>query len=208
MQSLQYALLDAALPHVAFDGWSMRTLEIAAKEIGKSAFDVKRAFPSGIAEVLACYSARADAQMLETLARDHDLKALKIRVRIATAVMVRLRSNMQHREAVRRAVAFYSMPWNAPHGLKALWATVDAMWHAAGDTSTDWNYYSKRALLSKVYVTTLHVWLGDESENLADTEAFLYRRIEDVMQIEKLKAKAKETCASLGDWMPNIPRRG
>jgi len=85
---------------------------------------------------------------------------------------------------------------------------MDEMWVAAGDTATDWNHYSKRILLSNVYTTTLQVWLADESEGLAETEAFLRRRIEDVMQIEKFKAKAKEKFSHFQEWMPDIARRG
>lgn len=206
MDSLQDRILNAALPHVVFDGWSEHTLTQAATDAGLSAFDVKRTFPNGVADVLAYFSARADAEMTATLAAEYDMKTLKIRERIATAVMVRLRANLQHREAVRRATAFYTMPWNAPYALKTLYATVDAMWHAAGDTSTDWNFYSKRVILGKVYTATLYVWFGDETENLAETEAFLRRRIENVMQFEKAKAKAKEACASLGGWVPNFRR--
>lgn len=206
MDSLKDRILNAALPHVVFDGWSEHTLTQAATDAGLSAFDVKRTFPNGVADVLACFSARADAEMTATLAAEYDMKTLKIRERIATAVMVRLRANLQHREAVRRATAFYTMPWNAPYALKALYATVDAMWHAAGDTSTDWNFYSKRVILGKVYTATLYVWFGDETENQAETEAFLRRRIENVMQFEKAKAKAKEACASLGGWVPNFRR--
>lgn len=200
-------ILDAALPHAAFDGWNMRVLERAATEAGLSAFDVKRTFPNGVADALAHLSARADAQLEETLAKDYDLPSMKIRERIATAVMARLRANTQHREAVRKAVAFYNMPWNAPHGLKALWKTMDIMWRAAGDTATDWNHYSKRIILSKVYSTTLSVWLNDESDDLAETEAFLRRRIENVMQFEKAKAKAKQSCDSFADWLPDFARR-
>ncbi len=191
MDTLQHRILDAALPAVVFDGWAMGTVERAAAAQDISAFDVKRAFPEGIVDVLAYFSARADREMVETLQRDYHLPTMKIRERIATCVMVRLRAQAPHREAVRRALGFYALPWNMPAATRALYATVDAMWREAGDTSTDYNFYTKRLLLSKVYATTLRVWLDDRSENLTDTEAFLRRRIEDVMKIETLKSKAR-----------------
>ncbi|MES2984871.1 MAG: COQ9 family protein [Pseudomonadota bacterium] len=207
MTDLQNRILDAAIPAIVFDGWTLGTLESAAASISLSAFDVKRAFPGGIAEAVAAFSARADARMLATLRADYDLPAMKIRERIATAVMVRLRQLAPQREAVRRMVAFYALPWHTADGLRALYATTDAIWREAGDTSTDYNFYTKRLMLAKVITTTLTVWLDDDSDGLADTEAFLRRRIENVMQIEKLKAKARTHLGKLSDWLPDFARR-
>lgn len=207
MTTLQDTLLDAALPSVAFDGWTEQLLTRAAEQMGRTPFDVKRAFPDGLRDVLLYFSSRADAQMLETLRRDYHLPSMKIRERIATAVMVRLRQQAPHREAVRRAIGFYTMPWNMGAATKALYATVDAIWREAGDTSTDYNFYTKRLLLSHVYTSTVTVWLNDKTPDLSETEAFLRRRIEDVMQIEKFKAKAKGYMGSLKEWLPDLARR-
>jgi len=197
-------ILDSALPAIVFDGWTMTTLETAAKNTGLTAFDVKRVFPNGIMDALAHFSARADAAMVESLRKDYSLTTMKIRERIATAVLVRLRQQTPQREAVRRAMAIYAMPWNKIAELKTIYATVDAMWREAGDTATDYNFYTKRILLSKVYITTLRVWLDDTSPNLLTTEAFLRRRIDDVMQIEKFKAKAKGALANVESWLPKF----
>lgn len=207
MTDLQNQILDAALPAIVFDGWTLATLEKAAESNGLTAFDVKRAFPNGVADAIAYFSARADEEMLATLTAEYDLPKMKIRERIASAVMVRLRANSHHREAVRRALGYYAMPWNAPAGLQALYATVDAMWRAAGDTSTDYNFYSKRALLAGVFTSTVHVWLDDTSDDLSDTEAFLRRRIENVMEIEKLKAKARDGLSGLDQWLPEFMKK-
>jgi ubiquinone biosynthesis protein COQ9 len=205
-ETIRDQIIDAALTEAVFDGWTQGMLERAAHRAGLDPFDAKRAFPGGIIEALNYHSKRGDERMLDELA-GLNLPAMKIRERIATAVMTRLRQNLPHREAIRRAIAVYAMPWHAADGMKNLYATVDAMWRAAGDTSTDYNFYTKRLLLSKVYSTTLSVWLDDQSDNLADTEAFLRRRIENVMQIEKLKAKAKEGFGKLEDWLPRSLRR-
>lgn len=188
MLELRSQLLDAALAHIPFDGWNDSVFSRAATEIGRTSFDVKRAFPGGTPDALLFFSSRADDAMLAVLMRDHNLPALKIRERIANAVMVRLRVLLPHREAVRRAVGFYALPWNLATATRSIYATADAMWRAAGDTSTDYNFYTKRLLLSGVYTSTQAVWLNDFSENLEETEAFLRRRIDNVMQIEKAKA--------------------
>ncbi len=197
-------ILDAALADAVFDGWTQGMLERAAERASLSGFDARRAFPRGPVDALNYMMERADKRMIESLSTEYNLPSMKIRERIATAVMVRLRQNQPHREAIRRALAVYAMPWHTADALKHLYATIDAIWHAAGDTSTDYNFYTKRLLLAKVYTTTLYVWLDDKTPDLQDTEAFLRRRIENVMQIEKLKAKAKEGFSKLEDWLPKF----
>jgi ubiquinone biosynthesis protein COQ9 len=204
MTELQNTILDAALPHVAFDGWTMGVLERAAEAAGLTAFDARRAFPGGALEAVEYFSTRADAAMVAELRARYSLATMKIRERIATAVMVRLRQQTHQREAVRRAHAISSLPWNKMAEMKAVYATVDAMWREAGDTATDYNFYTKRLLLAKVYLTTVRVWFDDTSPDLADTEGFLRRRIENVMQIEKLKAKAKDALGNMESWLPKF----
>lgn len=196
MSSCHERILSAALPNVVFDGWTDGALERAAISAGLTAFDAKRTFPGGVIDALDHLARRTDEQMLAILARDYDMPKLKIRERIATAVMVRLRLMLPYREAIRRAMAFYAMPWHTAEGLRVLYRTMDHMWAAAGDTSTDYNFYTKRLTLSQVYMSTLTVWL-DDAEDLKKTEAFLHRRIENVMQFEKFKAKAKEKFSAL-----------
>ena len=207
LNELQQRIIDAMLPTVVFDGWTEGTLARAAASIGISAFELKRAFPGGVAEAVDGFFAQADEQMLAALRRDHNLSSLKIRERIATAVMVRLHQLAPHREAVRRAQGFYALPWNSAAGVKALYRTVDAIWREAGDTSTDYNYYTKRLLLAKVLSTTQQIWLNDPSDELKETEAFLRRRIENVMQIEKFKAKARDNLGKLEGWLPKFGKR-
>ena len=204
MNDLQTRILDAALPAAVFDGWAFATLEKAAESIGLTGFDARRAFPGATAEALGLFFARADEQMVATLRRDYTLSTMKIRERIATAIMVRLDLLAPHREAVRRAIAFYALPWNAPDGVRSLYATVDTMWREAGDTSTDYNFYTKRAMLVGVVKSTVAVWLDDTSEGFADTRAFLDRRIENVMQVEKAKSKLRDGLEKLDSWLPDF----
>jgi ubiquinone biosynthesis protein COQ9 len=202
---MRHRILDALLPNVAFDGWTDKALANAARQAGYDAIDAKRAFPRGPAQAVAYFSAETDRRMVEAL-EGMDLPAMRIRDRITCAVRTRFELLESHKEAVRRAVAFEALPGNAPQALKAVYNTVDAMWHAAGDTATDWNFYTKRALLAGVYTSTVLIWLGDQSDGNAETWAFLDRRIEDVMRIEKAKAKVR----GLGErWNPrrNFPFR-
>lgn len=181
-------LLEAALVHVPFDGWSEATLAAAAQDAGVSPDLARALYPRGGLDLALAYHRRGDAQMLAELAA-RDLTALRFRERVVLAV--RLRLERADREAVRRAAALMALPQNAPEAARAVWNTADAIWNALGDTSEDGNWYSKRAILSGVYSATVLYWLGDESEGSAETWAFLDRRIEGVMRFEANKAKIK-----------------
>ena len=196
--ALKEAVLMAALPHAAFDGFTDKVLEQAGTEAGVSKVELARLFESGPISLVEYYSEWADAQMMAQLG---DIKALKIRERIAAAVKARLAALKPHKEAARRAAALLSLPMHASLGVKLMYRTVDAMWRAAGDTSTDFNFYTKRGILAGVYGATAVRWFTTEDE--AAVDAFLAARIENVMQIEKFKAKAREALANFpafGDW--------
>ena len=175
-------LLEATLPHIAFDGWTEKALLSGAAELGLDQAEALTAFPGGSAEIIEYFSAEADRRLLAELEK-HDLASMRLRERVALGVRLRLERLAPHREAVRRGLGFLSLPRNAGLGLKCLYRTVDAIWHAAGDTSTDYNFYSKRLLLAGVYSSTLLVWLNDRSEDFAETWAFLDRRIEEVLKV-------------------------
>ena len=199
-------LLAATLDHVAFDGWTVTALRAGAADLALDLADVARLFPGGPDEAVRLFVEEADRRMVEELAR-RQLGNMRHRDRIATAVRVRLEQHEPHREAVRRALALQALPQNGPGGLASLYRTVDAMWHAAGDTSTDFTFYTKRILLSGVYVSTLMFWLNDKSEDSQDTWAFLDRRIEDVMQIQKARARLERYLPDTEGILGSLIRR-
>lgn len=186
---LKTQLLDAALGHVPFDGWSDRTLAAAAADAGIAAGLVRSLFPRGGVDLALAYHRRGDAQMAAQLAQT-DLSALRFRDRIAQAVQIRL--DLADRELVRRGSTLFSLPHHAADGAKAVWGTADAIWTALGDSSDDLNWYTKRASLSAVYGATVLFWLGDDSSDHHATWEFLDRRIDQVMQVEKWKASFRE----------------
>lgn len=191
-------ILLAALPHIAFDGWGETALQRGAVDAGYDGAAARRLFTGGAAEMIACHSRYADRRMLEAL-ETQDLDAMKVRERITAAVRTRLEQNVPYREAVRRGVTFLAMPQNAALATRLLYRTVDAMWHAAGDTATDHNFYTKRALLAGVYMATLMCWLNDKSEGFEATWAFLDRRVAEVLQIPKAMARAGRILGRLPD---------
>lgn len=181
-------IVAAALPIVPFEGWSLAALEQAAEKSGYAKSDVIRVFPGGAIDAVDFFSRLGDAQMLEAL-KNQALDKMKIRERIAAAVKARIGAHETHREALRKAVAMHAMPFYASRGLRCLYDTMDAIWRACGDTATDFNFYTKRLMLAGVYTSTLLCWLDDKSAGHAESWAFLARRIEDVMKIEKIKGK-------------------
>jgi ubiquinone biosynthesis protein COQ9 len=190
LDELRPHLVAAMLPHVPFDGWSETALGVAAADLGVAPAVARLAFPGGAVDMVDAYIAAADTAMNAALDAP-EFRALKVREKITTAIRTRLEQAAPHREAVRRAAAVLALPGNAARAARLSWRTADGIWRLAGDTATDFNHYSKRALAAGVYASTLLVWLEDESEGSADTWAFLDRRIAGVMRIEKLKARLK-----------------
>jgi ubiquinone biosynthesis protein COQ9 len=192
---MREAVLATALPHAAFDGFTESLLQKAGAEAGVAKADLARLFENGPVSLIEFYSSWADGEMEKRLAAT-DLKAMKIRARIAAAVKTRLDVLRPHKEAARRAAALLSLPMHAALGAKLLYRTVDAMWRAAGDTSTDFNFYTKRGILAGVYGSTAMRWFNDAGDDEKVTDEFLAARIENVMQFEKFKAKAKDVLAN------------
>lgn len=191
-------ILQNVLKRAPFEGWTDAMLHNAAEECGGDDFMLYRSFPGKLSELIEYYAGSIDKEMAAA-AEQEGISGLRIRDRIAALVMIRLSLYAPHKEAVRRLLAYLALPQHAALSLRLLYRTVDVMWRLAGDTATDYNFYTKRIMLSGVYVTTLMQWIQNESDDLATTEAFLSRRIEHVMAIEKTKHQMKE---SLKKWPP------
>lgn len=189
-------LVAAMLPHVPFDGWSDASLEAAAADLGIDPDIAALAVPD-VAAMLTLWTAHVNAGMAEVMASAHNMK---VRDRIRTALVTRL--ELGDSEVTRRALAILAQPEHAALSTRLLWQAADAMWRAAGDTATDYNHYTKRAILSGVYSATLLYWTQDDSEDFTDTRAFIDRRIEGVMRFEKTKAKL----TGLMDKLPDPAR--
>ena len=189
VETAKSRLLQAALPHVPFDGWSEVTLQAAIADSQTAPGLARALFPRGGIDLALAYHAAGDSQLIEALGKT-DLSTLRYRDRIAACVKLRL--DHANRELVRRGAALFALPRHAGDGTKAIWATADTIWTALGDTSTDINWYTKRATLSAVYGATVLFWLGDDSPDHVETWNFLDRRIENVMSFEKAKAAFRE----------------
>jgi len=186
-EDMQAQLLAAALPHVAFDGWSETSLRAACQDLSITRQMAALACPRGAIDLAIRFHHDGDEAMQVVLQKT-DINAMKIREKITFSVRVRLDA-IRDKEAVRRGATLMALPQHAAEGAGLVWGTCDRIWAAIGDSSADVNWYTKRLTLSSVYSATVLYWLGDNSPNHQDTWTFLDRRIENVMQFEKFKAQ-------------------
>ena len=187
LETVRAKLALAVGENAVFDGWSEKAVDSAASQLGVDPAVARLAFPKQQVGMIDAYIGAVDAAM-ELHFTPEVIAALKIRERIRELVWFRLQLMGPAREAVRSGLAILAMPQNAVRGLSIGWRSADLMWRIAGDTSTDFNHYTKRLTLSALYAATLLAWLDDDSEGWIETSAFLDRRIGDVMRFEKWKA--------------------
>ena len=188
LDELRVALAPEIAVAAMFDGWTDAALVSAAEMSGVDPAVARLAFKGGAMDMIDAWVASVDAKMEAEFA-DGRLDNMSIREKIRSLVWFRLEAIMGLEESLRRATAVQAMPQNVPKALKQGWSSADKMWRLAGDTATDYNHYTKRAILGSIYGATLAVFVEDDSEGKAETAAFLDRRIEDVMKFEKAKAQ-------------------
>jgi ubiquinone biosynthesis protein COQ9 len=190
LENLRLKLAMAVGENAAFDGWTQKAVNSAAAVTGIDRAQARLAFPKQPAQMVDAYIQGIDAA-LETHFTPERIAAMKVRERIRALIWHRLELMAPAREAVRTGLSILAMPLNVPLALNAGWRSADLMWRLAGDTSTDYNHYTKRLILSGVYGSTLLIWLDDQSEGWMESAAFLDRRLADVMRFEKWKGKWK-----------------
>ncbi len=175
-------LIEAILPDVPFDGWSHQALRSAARRCGISESAALALFPGGAPDLVAGFSRWADQRLFDRL-EGAVLDELGTSDRIRLAIRERFAILAPHREAVRRGLAVLALPPNAVLGCRLLYETVDGMWYAAGDGSTDFSFYTKRATLAALYAAAVVYWLEDRSPEFADTQRFVDRRLDDLRRV-------------------------
>ena len=187
LEQMRRKLALAVGENAVFDGWTRAAVDSAAKQLGVDPIQARLAMPKSQAGLVDLYVREVD-RGLEAYFTPERLSKLKIREKIRTLVWRRFEIMGPAREAVRRALAILAMPQNVPLGLRISWRTADTMWRIAGDTSTDFNHYTKRITLGAVYGSTLLFWLDDDNAGWSATAEFLDRRIDNIMRFEKFKA--------------------
>ena len=189
------AAIAAFLPHVPFDGWTRRALRAGLADLGADAEDAEQLFPGGAADMIEAFCDWADRRMQDAAAALD--RTLPLHQRVRAVVALRLEQNRLHKEAIRRALAWLALPGNARLAIACTARTVDAIWHAAGDRSADFSWYTKRAILAAVYTPTVLYWLRDSGEDDAATLGFLDRRLGLVARIGGMRRRAEATLRRL-----------
>ena len=206
LDELRAALAPLIPGNAVFDGWSDTALGMAAAELGIPADRARLCFPDGPVQMIDAWFDAIDLQMAHAFPLER-IEAMKIRQRIRGLIRYRIEVIHPHKEALRRALAILAQPQNAMAAARLAWRAADRMWRIAGDRATDFNHYSKRGILSALYMSTMLVYLDDESEDLATTGGFLDRRIDDVMKFEKVKAQwrgSRERLPSLSRFLGRL----
>jgi ubiquinone biosynthesis protein COQ9 len=201
LDEVRAALAPIIARNAGFDGWSDAAVHAAADEAGVDRDVAKLAFKDNAIDIIDAWIDSIDMELAHRLPAEK-LAAMKIRDRITALLSTRLEIMAPDRESLRRAMAIMAMPQNLVRSAKIGWRSADRMWRLAGDTASDFNHYTKRMTLSAVYASTLSVFVNDESDNFADARAFLDRRIDNVMQFEKVKFQAKQR----QEYVPSLSR--
>jgi ubiquinone biosynthesis protein COQ9 len=201
LDEIRVALAPIIGRHAGFDGWSEAAVHAAADEMAVDRDVAMLAFKGKSIDMIDAWVEGVDLELARRLPAEK-LNAMKIRDRITALLATRLEIMAPDRESLRRALAIMAMPTNLARAAKMGWRSADRMWRLAGDSATDLNHYTKRMSLSAVYGSTLSVFVNDDSENFFETRAFLDRRIDNVMQIEKVKFQAKQR----KEYMPSLSR--
>jgi ubiquinone biosynthesis protein COQ9 len=183
--------LRAALPHVPALGWSRAALEAGLRDLGRAPREAEWLFPGGPVEAVEAWCDLADREM-EEQARQEDLLGQRIPERIRRVITIRLERNEANKDAIRRALALQSLPWNVPSALRTVARTADSMWAAAGDTSADFSWYTRRATLAGVYGATLAFWMQDDTPGFLATRTFLDRRLADLAKLQRPRGPKRQ----------------
>jgi len=188
------AAIDAMLPNVPFDGWTVRSLRAGLASAGMQEDEATILFPGGAADMIAVFCDLADRRMTEAAV---GLTEAKATARVRELIALRLEMNRPYKEAIRRAMAVLALPGNARTSAAIMARTVDAIWHAAGDRSANFSWYTKRALLTAVYGATVLFWLHDTSDDDAATRAFIERRLRGVGRLLRARGRASSLLGRL-----------
>ena len=206
MNDLEVQFIEALTFHIPFDGWSEASMVAAAQDCNMSMKEVTALFPKGMDDVISAANALNDRKMIAHFMEKFgdEFDSMPVHLRIRELIIARLEIFAGQKEVIRKTMSHMAQPKQAGLGSKLLYRSLDAMWRTAGDRSTDFNFYTKRASLGAVYGATLLAFLADESPDMAQTKAFLDRRLKDVAKIPKVSKPVKKVADKAFDMLRRI----
>jgi ubiquinone biosynthesis protein COQ9 len=191
MKKFKDEILKFSLELVPEFGWSEEALEKANKKALKDEEGANVVFLD-VKELVAYFLENTDERMLQELKKTN-IEPLKIRQRIRKALVVRFKINSK--EIIKKTMSFLAKPQNADLAFKSLAKTCDEIWKWAGDESTDFNYYTKRALLGSVYSIVVLRYVQKDEMDLEDLSIFIENSLDKVLKIGGLKNKLSEAAS-------------
>ena len=126
------------------------------------------------------------------------LDDLRTHERVRELIIIRLKIMLKEKKLISKTFLHLFLPVNYKLSTKNLFKTVDQIWFLVGDDSTDFNFYTKRLILSKVYIVTLIHFINNDS--IEETIRILDKQLKKVSKIPKVKKKFKD----LVDLEPRI----
>ena len=199
------AFVESMLRHVPFDGWSEAAVQVTAEELGMPASAVDGLFPSGVIGVIETGLKDIDDQMVDIfMARfGAEITTMPVHIKVRELLLARFELLQPHKEAVRKLLAFMAQPRYAKLGTSLVYKTLDRVWRAAGDRSTDYNFYTKRVTVGAIYAATLLAFLDDDTPDMQKTRAFLDRRLKDVANVPKATKPIRKAASLIGKIVKN-----
>jgi ubiquinone biosynthesis protein COQ9 len=192
---LRKQLFDEIIKNVPFDGWSKEALRNASAALSLEPDYAEHLFADGIIEVVQMLITELDKEML-TRYHAKDRSEFGITKKVKEALKIRFQIMAERKLLFHQTIMYLTLPWNTPKAIKFAWNTADLIWHdVVGDNSLDFNYYSKRSLLSGVYAASLLYFISDNSIKHEDTFDFIDRKINDVVSLGRNLSKLKQTNA-------------
>ena len=193
------ALIEAMLVHVPFDGWTTKSLEAAASDLGVDNQTVQTLLPHGVRDALDAFVAQGDLAMAEAFAKSAEKPQEKsqknpqekprgVSAKIKTLILLRLEVATPHREAVAAALKTLARPQYASLAPRIYARSIDRMWRIAGDQSVDFSFYTKRAILAGVFASCLAWWVANPNADASARETFVANRLRDAAVLPKLTA--------------------
>ena len=198
-------LLLAMLKHVPFDGWSWCALKAGMADLNKDPDDIRFIFPNGPIDAARHFGIYFDGIMSKTV-KEKSIDAMPVREKIKFIVETRLELFSPFKESIRCLLSFLSLPGNKSVAFQLTFKAVDEMWYLAGDQSTDYNYYSKRTLLTGVYGSTILYWLSDNDDQFLATRNFLERRINNITIIPRVKRALSDKLGSISKIIKELKK--
>jgi ubiquinone biosynthesis protein COQ9 len=185
----------------AFDGWNKDSLRKALKNCNFDENYGEIIFENGLIELADFYIEQQNLKSAELISQIADFSSEKIRNKIKFFLYARLEVEVNNKMVLQQLFNFYINPKNflnlelgskpIASAIKSCYKIADFIWESINDSSTDFNFYTKRLTLAKIILRSFFIFLKDESKNFIQTRKFIDSQIEKVMNFEQFKRKIK-----------------